>query len=170
QFVQTGLAVPRVNIAPRVMTAFDFKGFSLVPSMTFGATGYANSYSSNSISYTPGCFPASTSNGNCNAALTVALAHSALFRQDEDFNLELVLPTIEKIYTPPKWLHLGKKVKHTVEGRADYRYVTGIDNFQNTIKFDGLDFLSDTNQLTFSLTNRLYKKDEKGRVSEFLTW
>lgn len=170
QFVQTGLAVPRVNIAPRVMTAFDFKGFSLVPSMTFGATGYANSYSSNSISYTPGCFPASTSNGNCNAALNVALAHSALFRQDEDFNLELVLPTIEKIYTPPKWLHLGKKVKHTVEGRVDYRYVTGIDNFQNTIKFDGLDFLSDTNQLTFSLTNRLYKKDEKGRVSEFLTW
>ena len=170
QLVQTGLAVPRINISPRVMTEFSFKGFSLVPSMTFGATSYGNSYSANSISYSSGCFPATESNYGCNAALNVALANSALFRRDEDFSLELVLPTLEKVYTPPKWLHLGKKVKHTIEGRAVYQYVTGIDDFQNIIKFDNLDFLSNTNQLTFSLTNRLYKKDENGHVTEFLTW
>ena len=170
QLVQTGLAVPRVNISPRVMTQFSFKGFSLVPSMTFGATGYGNSYAANAITYSSGCFPATPSNSACNASLDVALANSVLFRRDEDFSLELVLPTLERIYTPPKWLHLGTKVKHTIEGRAVYQYVSGIDDFQNIIKFDDLDFLSNTNQLTFSLTNRLYKKDEKGHVSEFLTW
>ena len=170
QTVQTGLVVPRIDLEPRVMTEFDFKGFSLVPSMKFGVTDYGNSYSANSISYSSGCFPVAASNPNCSASLNVALANANLFRHNEDFSLEFGLPTLEKVYTPPKWLHLGTKVKHTIDGRATYEYVTGIENFQKVLKFDDLDYISNTNQLTLSLTNRLYKKDKSGHVSEFLSW
>ncbi len=167
---QTGLTVERTDIEPRVMTSFDFKGFSLTPSITFGATDYGNSYAVNTTTYTPvsgcggysACPPAPTS--------TVSLANVNLFRKDADFTLDLNLPPLEKVYTPPKWLHLGKKLKHVVEGQATYEYVTGINEFQKIIHFDETDIISNTNQLTLSLTNRLYKKDAAGNISEILTW
>ena len=84
--------------------------------------------------------------------------------------LDLHLPPIERIYTPPAWMHLGARLKHVVEADAEYEYVTGVSQFEKIIHFDSTDIISNTNQLTVSLTNRLYKKTKKGDVSEFLTW
>jgi LPS-assembly protein len=142
--------VGRVDVDPHVYTAFQYKGFSLEPGITLGAADYSNSYSSNS---TP-----------------VAFANSNLFRRDADFTVDLRLPALERIFTPRPSLHLGTKLKHVVEAEAQYEYVTGVNQYQRTIRFDQTDILSDTNQLTLSLTNRLYKKDEKGNVSQLLSW
>jgi LPS-assembly protein len=162
---RTGL-LGRVDMEPRVATNFDFKGFSLTPSITLGATDYTNSYATNSTSYggspCPGCTPIST--------ITVAGANQNLFRKDADFVADLRLPALERIFTPPKWLHLGGKVKHVIEAEATYEYVTGINQFQKIIHFDETDILSNTNQLTGYLTNRIYRKDKSGNVNEVLTW
>ncbi|MGI9074884.1 MAG: LPS-assembly protein LptD [Bryobacteraceae bacterium] len=166
----TGLGLERVDVEPRVMTAFNFKGFSLVPSVTLGATDYGKSYSVNTTTYTPvtSCGPYSSCPPT--PAVNVLLSNSNLFRKNADFALDLSLPTLEKVYIPPKWLHLGKKLKHVIEGQASYEYVTGINQFQKIIHFDANDIVSNTNQLTLSLTNRLYKKDKDGNISEILTW
>ena len=84
--------------------------------------------------------------------------------------LDLHLPPLERIYAPPSWLHLGAKLKHVIEADAEYEYVTGVNEFEKIIHFDSTDIISNTNQLTVALTNRLYKKTKKGDVSEFLTW
>jgi LPS-assembly protein len=167
----------RLDLEPGVATEFSFKGFTLSPGLTLGITDYSNSYASNVTSYTPesscggypSCPPLSTyvdAKGNP----TITFAGSNLFRKDADFTLDLRTPSLERVYTPPKWLRLGNKVKHVVEGEAKYEYVTGVDEFQKIIHFDQTDILSNTNQLTVNLTNRLYKKDKNGTVSEFLTW
>jgi LPS-assembly protein len=169
QTFSTG-AIGRIDMEPRVSTAFSFKGFFLDPSVTFGATDYSNSYTTNNTTYTavsscggyPTCPP--------NPTTTVSLANSNLFRKDADFTLDFRLPSIERIYNPPKWLHLGGKMKHVVEAEATYEYVTGINQFQKILHFDATDIISNTNQLTISLTNRLYRKDKNGNVSEVLTW
>jgi LPS-assembly protein len=80
------------------------------------------------------------------------------------------MPSIERIFAPPKWMHLGSKVKHVIEAEATYENVSGINQFQRIIHFDATDIISNTNQVTLWLTNRLYKKDKAGNVSEFLTW
>ncbi len=169
QIFKTG-QVSRVDLEPRVMTAFNFKGFSLDPSITFGATDYGNSYATNATTYVPisscGGYPTCPPQSNT----AVALASSNLFRHDVDFTLDLHLPRIERVYTPPKWLHLGEKAKHVIEAEATYEYVTGINQFQKFIHFDATDILSNTNQLTYSLTNRLYEKDKNGNVREAVTW
>jgi LPS-assembly protein len=170
QIFQTGLEVGRIDLEPRVMTAFSFKGFSLNPAITFGATDYGNSYAVNTTSYSPvtscggypSCPPAPTS--------TVTLGGANLFRKDADFTLDFRLPVVERIFTPPKWMHLGPKVKHVIEGQATYEYVTGVNEFRKIIHFDATDILSNTNQLTISLTNRLYRKDKNGNVNEVLSW
>lgn len=168
QVFQTG-QVERIDMEPRVSTAFSFKGFSLTPSITFGATDYGNSYATNTTTYQP-----SNSCGisSCppTPVVNVALANANLFRKDADFVLDFRPPSLERIYTPPSWLHLGKKLKHVIEAQATYEYVTGINQFQKILHFDATDILSNTNQLTLSITNRLYKKDSAGNVSEFLTW
>ncbi len=160
QILSTG-PMGRIDVEPRLSSAFHFAHVSLVPSITFGATGYSNFYSVNSSDY---------STNPTNPAVTAAFANASLFRKDADFTLDFQLPAIEKIYTPPNWLHLGPKLKHVVELDATYEYVTGINEFQKIIHFDETDLLSDTNQLTVSLTNRLYRKDKAGNVSEILTW
>lgn len=159
----------RIDVEPRVMTEFTFKGFSLNPSLTFDATQYGNSYATNTTTYTSvsGCgYTACPPTSNTSAAL----ANSSLFRKDTDFRLDFRPPTLERIYNPPKWLHLGGKIKHVIEAQATYRYVTGINEFQKILLFDATDIVSNTNQLTISLTNRLYRKDKNGNVSEVLTW
>jgi LPS-assembly protein len=162
--------VARIDLEPRVMTAFSFAGFSLSPAITFGATDYSNSYAVNYETYGQigPCGPYSA----CPPAPTIyaRLANANILRKDADFTLDFRTPSLERIYRPPKWLHLGNKLKHIIEVQATYEYVTGIDEFQKIIHFDATDIISDTNQLTIWITNRLYRKDKFGNVSEFLTW
>ncbi len=160
QILSTG-AMGRIDLEPRLSTALHFAHVSLVPSITFGATGYSNFYSENTSDY---------SGNPTNPATTAAFAHASLFRKDADFTLDFRLPTLEKIYSPPNWLHLGPKLKHVIDVDATYEYVTGINEFQKIIHFDETDLLSDTNQLTVSVTNRLYRKDKLGNINEILTW
>jgi LPS-assembly protein len=166
QMLETGV-VGRVDVEPRVATSFSFAGFSLAPSITMGATEYTNSYAthSSSVNGSVSCGGFST----CSAT-NATLANSDLFRKDADLLLDFRPPALERVFAPPKWLHLGEKVKHVIEAEATYEYVTGISDFRRTILFDETDILSNTNQLTVSLTNRLYRKDKAGNVSEFVTW
>ncbi len=154
--------IGRVDAQPRVATAFQFAGFSLNPSITFGATDYSETYSVNESTYSP----ANPSNPTVRARFEGA----NILRTDADFTLDLRLPALEKIYTPPAWLHLGPKLKHVIETDATYEYVTGINQFQKIIHFDETDILSNTNQLTLAITNRLYRKDKLGNVNEVFTW
>lgn len=149
--LQTGFLTSRIDLEPRVSTAFDFKGFSLNPSITFGATDYSKQYSSNS-------------------SVTGTVAATPLLRKDSDVVVDFRLPSLQRIFIPPAWMHLGAKLKHVIETQATYENVSGINQFNQTIHFDATDLLADTNQLTLGVTNRLYKKDAKGNVSEVLTW
>ncbi len=160
-FLNTGI-MARVDAEPRVATNFRFAGFSLTPSITFGATGYSNGFSVNQSTYSPA--------NPLNPIVKAAISQSSLFRKDADFVADLKSPAIEKIYTPPSWLHLGPKLKHVIEADAQYEYLTGINNFNRIIHFDQTDILSNTNQLTLSVTNRLYRKDKRGNVNEIFTW
>ncbi|MFL6451717.1 MAG: LPS-assembly protein LptD [Bryobacteraceae bacterium] len=167
--LQTG-ALGRIDVQPRVMTEFNFKGFSLNPSMTLGATGYSNSYATNSTFYTPVSFCGGYQSCSPTPTNNVSLANRAIFRKDADFTVDFRAPTLERVFTPPKRAHLGEKLKHVMEFQATYEYVTGINQFRKTIHFDATDILSNTNQLTFSVTNRLYRKDKAGNIMEILTW
>jgi LPS-assembly protein len=52
----------------------------------------------------------------------------------------------------------GHQLKHVIEPRVTYRYVTGVNNFANILRFDARDILSNTNEVEYGVTNRLYSK------------
>src|SRR5207248_2369972 len=65
---------------------------------------------------------------------------------------------------------MGDKVKHIVEPGVTYKNTSGIDNFSNIVRFDEADLLANTNQVEFSIINRLLSKDKNGTVTDFITW
>jgi LPS-assembly protein len=49
-------------------------------------------------------------------------------------------------------------MKHFIEPRVRYDYVTGINNFPDIVRIDATDVLSNTNEVEYSVINRLYAK------------
>ncbi len=133
--------VDRLDVNPELTTAFHFADFSLSASFGVRETGYG-------------------------ASFVNGLATSqSLLRSDREVRVDLIPPSLEKIYNSPKWLG-GVKVKHVIEPRVEYHFVDGIDDFTRIIRFDENDLMSDTDSLTFSLANRFFVKDKDGNVNE----
>ena len=134
----------RADMNPMLTTAFHWAGFSVMPSVGLRETFYANSLRNGQIT------------------------GDNLVRNSRDVTVDVLLPPLERIFKAPSWM--GDKVKHVIEPRITYKYVTGIDNFNRIIRFDQADLASNTNQVEFSLTNRLLAKDKGGNVSDALIW
>jgi LPS-assembly protein len=133
--------VDRVDVNPEFTTAFHFADFSLSASFGVRETEYGASF------------------------LNGVITDQSLLRSDREVRIDLIPPSLEKIYNSPKWLG-GLKVKHVIEPRVEYHYVDGIDDFTRIIRFDENDLMSDSNTLTLSLANRFFVKDKDGNVSE----
>jgi len=50
------------------------------------------------------------------------------------------------------------RFRHVIEPFLTYRYIKGVDNFNRIIRFDYLDTLTDTNEIEFGITNRIYTR------------
>lgn len=83
--------------------------------------------------------------------------HILTNRKDIEADFEVRPPALERDYSVP-WLDrmLGGKMRHVIEPEVDYRYVGGINNFSSIPRFDATDVVSDTNELDYSLTQRLF--------------
>ncbi len=142
---QTRQFVDRLDFAPRITTALHLSGIQIVPSFGIRETSYESSQAS------PGIFSGQN-----------------ILRNSHDVSVDLILPSLERIFNAPNWI--GAKVKHVIEPRITYQYTGGIDNFNRIIRFDETDVLSNTNQVEFSLNNRLLAKDKNGTVTDFINW
>jgi len=69
--------------------------------------------------------------------------------------VQLRPPVLERVFDKE---FLGRKWKHVIEPRAVYRFVTGVNNYNNVLKFDERDILSDTNEVEYGFVTRLYAK------------
>jgi LPS-assembly protein len=141
---QTRQFVDRANFAPRVSTSMHWLGLDFVPSFTLHETFYDSRFHAGQLS------------------------GDNLVRSAQDVNVDIVLPSLGRVFDAPSWM--ADKVKHVIEPRISYRYVTGIDNFSDILRFDQMDILSNTNELLFSVTNRLLAKDKNGTVTDLLSW
>jgi LPS-assembly protein len=78
--------------------------------------------------------------------------------------VDLRAPVIERTFDSAKMeKKFGYDVRHTIEPEITYRYVAGIDNFLNVLRFDDVDVASDTNELQYGVTQRLFLRPVKAR-------
>ena len=142
---QTRQHVERIDVAPRISTAFRHAGFSLVPSF-----GIRESYWG------------STKDGG-------RVSGGNIRRSARDLFVDFTMPSLARIFEKSPRIMGGGKVKHVIEPRVNYRFVSGVSDFSRIIRFDETELLANTNELEISLTNRLYVK--RGLLTqEWLSW
>jgi LPS-assembly protein len=58
------------------------------------------------------------------------------------------------------------RFRHVIEPFATYRFVKGVDNFKKIIRFDYADTVTDTNEIEYGITNRIYTRKYAEAVSD----
>jgi LPS-assembly protein len=145
QFINTPNFVPRAELAPRVTVPFHFGGWlGVTTSATFRTTYYGDSF---------------------NAA--GAVSGQSITRNTGEFEVDLRPPTLERYFERPATRH---RYKHTIEPLITYRYVTGVNDFADFIRFDSNATLTDTNQFEYGITQHLYVKQGDDQPVDFLSW
>lgn len=82
-------------------------------------------------------------------------------RKSLDASFEVRPPALSRVFGRE---FLGRKWKHVIEPRAVYTYVTGVSNFANILRFDQRDILSNTDEVGYSVVQRLYAKRTSGKT------
>ncbi len=141
----TGGLTARFDINPEVSYPMSFGGWRLRPTVGARETAYSRS---RQTPYQPGGLPVELPYG--------------LSRADFEAGLALRPPVVERTFDSPGVEKMfGHDVRHTIEPEITYRYVAGIDNFLNVLRFDDVDVASDTNELEYGVTQRLFLRPVK---------
>ena len=158
QNIDTPTAVWRTEFAPRVTLPAHFGPWlSATATAAFRATYYGDSLVS-----TPNLPP--------NAP--PVLSSQSVTRNDGEFTLDLRLPTLERFFEhyPSDKTKKRRKFKHTIEPDVTYRYVTGINNFAQLIRFDADSTLTNTNEIEYGVTQRFWMKEDDDQPQELASW
>ena len=145
-FVTNGVT-ERLDVRPELGYRFEGGGWRLRPSISSRETLYSRSR------LAP--YPAQSA--------PIEL-HAPLNRADFEFQVDARAPVVERTFSGgsmQKFLHSA--VKHTIEPEFTYQYVNGIDNFLSALRFDERDVVSNTNEVEYGVTQRLFLRPAAGR-------
>lgn len=134
---RTGNLLGRFDLNPQIAMPLLYHGWSLRPSLTLHETYYTER-----LVGAVGENPGQAVNNDIN-------------RQALETAIELRPPTLERVFDRE---FLGRKWKHVIEPFAAYRFITGVNNFQNILKFDERDVLTDTHEVEYGFVTRIYAK------------
>ncbi|MGB6595800.1 MAG: LPS assembly protein LptD [Candidatus Acidiferrum sp.] len=148
--LNTAAFVPSTEFAPTVTIPLHVADwFGITTAATFRTTYFGDSYNSAGL-------PTSQS----------------ITRNTGELTVDLRLPTFERFFdrssldkNKPR-----KRYKHTIEPVVSYHYVGGVDNFADFIRFNSDSTLTDTNQVEYGITQRLFLKTGDDQPQELITW
>jgi LPS-assembly protein len=147
-FTSSGM-IERLDVRPELAYPLHFGGWNLRPSVAGRETFYSRSRFPSPATPVPGAPP-------------VVENLATLNRAALDVRLDLRAPVLERTFDSGWIRKLARRdVKHTIAPEATYRYITGINTFPETLRFDLVDIASNTNEVEYGVTQRLYLR-EKG--------
>ena len=147
--IDTPLSVSREEFAPRVTLPVHFgPWFGVTSSAAFRTTRYGDSLNPSGL-----------------------VSGTAITRNTGEFTVELRPPILERFFEPaPKKDKPRRKYKHAIEPTITYRYVTGVNNFADFIRFDSDATLTDTSEVEYGFTQRFYSKTGDDQPQELISW
>ncbi len=142
---RTGNLLGRFDLNPEIALPLLFRGWSLRPELTLHETYYTERLVG-AVGENPG-----------------QAVNDPINRQALETAIELRPPAVERIFDKE---FLGRKWKHVIEPFAAYRFVTGVNNYGNILKFDERDILTDTHEVEYGFVTRLYAKRTSPKPAE----
>ncbi len=139
---QTPAIVQRTEFAPSVTMPLHWGPWlSVIPTFTLRSTRYG----------------AQLVNG--------VLENQPFVRTTEEFSLDLRPPSLAR-----EWGDSNTKWKHSIEPDITYRYVNGVNDYGRFLRYDEDETLTDTSEVEYSLTQRLFRKQGDGDAQDLVTW
>jgi LPS-assembly protein len=151
---RTANLLGRFDLNPEISLPLLFRGWVLRPDLTLHDTYYSERLVGE-VGQNPG-----------------QASDHPIDRHALETAVELRPPPLERVFDKE---FAGRKWKHVIEPRAVYRFVTGVNNFGNIVKFDERDILTDTHEVEYGFVTRLYAKrmsdqpEECGKIMSALT-
>ena len=137
---RTANLLGRFDFNPEISLPLQFHGWSLRPAFALHETFYSE------------------------RLVNGAAVDDSTNRHALDASIDLRPPTLQRIFDKE---FLGRKWKHVIEPHAAYRFVTGVNDFANVLRFDERDILSDTHEVEYGVVTRLYaKRTSPAKTSE----
>jgi LPS-assembly protein len=87
------------------------------------------------------------------------------FRTTEELSLDIRPPSFDRL-----WGNSERRWKHVIEPEIIYNYVNGVNDFGRFVRFDEDETLTDTNEIEYGITQRLYRRDGDGDAEELVSW
>jgi LPS-assembly protein len=134
---RTANLLGRFDLNPEISLPLLFRGWTLRPDLTLHDTYYSERLVGE-VGQNPG-----------------QASDHPIDRHAVETAVELRPPALERVFDKE---FVGRKWKHVIEPRAAYRFVTGVNNFGNIVKFDERDILTDTHEVEYGFVTRLYAK------------
>jgi LPS-assembly protein len=143
-FSTTGLT-HRFDLHPQISYPLSAGGWHLRPAVALRETIYSRSRLNST-------------------ALPPVESGEAVNRADVEVEVEGRTPVLERTFSSPL-LHklFASDVKHTIEPAATYRLVRGVNNFNEILRFDDTDVMSNTNEIQYGVTQRLFLRQKKDK-------
>ena len=132
--------VQRLDFHPRVALPINFAGFSITATAGGRATFYSNSLDPD----------------------TRSVLSRNLTRGYGEFELDFRPPALAKDFRHGDGTFF---FQHVIEPYLIYRKISGIDNFDNIIRFDYNDALAETNEIEYGVSNRFFTRRSTENVS-----
>ncbi|HEY4382728.1 MAG TPA: LPS assembly protein LptD [Acidobacteriaceae bacterium] len=138
---RTSGMVERLDLRPELTFPFGGGGWRVLPSIA----GRETFYSRSRVAAVPG------------TGIAPVESTSPLNRADVDVQLDIRPPVLERTFDSGFIRNLfHRDVRHTIEPDFTYRYISGIGNFANVLRFDSVDIASNTNEMEYGITQRLF--------------
>ncbi len=135
----------RIDFYPHLSLPLSAGGWSVLAEVALRETAY-------SLSQNPD-LPQANGGVPVNGG-TPTISHDPLNRSDVEASIDLRPPSLERDFMLTRW---GHELRHVIEPELTYRYVSGIGaQERNVLLIDTTDIATNTNQVGFSLTQRLY--------------
>ncbi|HVI07625.1 MAG TPA: LPS assembly protein LptD [Candidatus Binatia bacterium] len=142
---RTANLLGRFDLNPQLSVPLLFRGWTLRPSLTLHETYYTQRLTGETVN---------------NPGLAVS---DPINRQALETAVELRPPALERVFGRE---FRGRKWKHVIEPHMTYRFVTGVNNYSNILKFDDRDILTDTHEVEYGFVTRLYARRTKEKPED----
>jgi LPS-assembly protein len=140
--LETPDAVQRTEIAPRVTVPLRWGPWlGITPTFTLRTTRYGSQ------------------------VLAGTVVGDSVRRTTGEVEVDVRPPALARV-----WQGDGAKWKHSIEPQVVYRYVNGVNEFGRFLRLDESDTLTDTNEVYYAITQRLFRQTGDGRTQELVSW
>jgi LPS-assembly protein len=149
QYFDATPLVGRFDLHPDVTMPLRLRGWSFEPQFALRDTAYTDSFTG-----------------------LAGINGDPVNRKAAEVSFALRPPPLQRIFAHTLW---GQRFKHVIEPELTYQLVKGVDNFPRILRFDERDVLTDTNQVEYGITHRIYSKPVQCATppcpaQEVLTW